>query len=131
MPEGGVTIYGRLERITAGGQYAAIENGLQLKSYVLEQDQSSEVYLPSKIDGQKVTDIASRAFSKDEITFLHLPEYLEGFHPDAFDDMRSLRAFDISANNASFATKNGVLYSRDMTVLYRYPQGKTIRSDCP
>ncbi len=125
MPEGGVTLYGKMMRLTAGGYYKLTADGYQVKEYVLEEDEASEVYLPAKVDGVPVTSIAAYAFDRDEITTLHLPENLTGFDVNAFDGMSKLKAFVISANNPDYTAKDGVLYSKDMTVLYRYPAGKS------
>jgi len=128
MPRGGVTVYGRMQRMRAGGQYAAADGGYQLRRYVTEQDEGSEVYLPAKVNGIPVVDIGSDAFAGDQITRLHLPENLTSFNEDAFDGMSNLTAFVIGANNKTFSTKDGVLYSKDQTVLYRYPRGKSLHS---
>lgn len=36
----------------------------------------------------------------------------------------SLKAFSINKNNTELAVKDGVLYNKDFTILYRYPAGK-------
>lgn len=128
MPRDGAMVFGRMTRLRAGGVYTLTDAGYVLKRYVLEQDESSEVYLPAKVNGIPVVSIAAYAFREDKITKLHLPENLVFYDNEAFSGMSKLTAFAISENNPNFATKDGVLYSKDMTVLYRYPRGKTSRS---
>lgn len=63
----------------------------------------TQVVLPNIIDGNPVTTIA----------------------PEAFDGYANLVSISVDPASDIFASKDGVLYSKDMTVLYRFPAGKT------
>ena len=121
----GMTLYGRLVRVTAGGIYRQMEGGLCLESYVLQQDEGTEVYLPAMLDGQAVLAIGPYAFANTGVTLVNLPDALQEVDEHAFDDAASLSILRISSRNTAFAAKDGVLYSKDMTTLVRYPEHKT------
>ena len=116
-----VTIYGRLRRKTSGGLYRAVSGGYELTRYAMEEDESSEVYLPAKYLGQPVVSIADNAFAGTEITVLHLPENLASIGQHTFSGATNLRALRISRNNTHFSTSGGLLLSKDGTVLYSCP----------
>ena len=43
---------------------------------------------------------------------------------DAFRDCSALEAFEVDENNARFSANDGVLFSKDGSVLYKCPMGK-------
>ena len=125
MTSSGMRLYGRLVRLTAGGVYRPVEDGLALVRYALEEDEGSEVYLPAKVDGLPVVAIDAYAFEDAGITQLRLPDGLLRVDERAFDGADTLSILRISTQNEVFAARDGVLYSKDMTALIRYPEGKT------
>lgn len=54
---------------------------------------------------------------------IELGASLTEIEPYAFNGCDTLEAFNVSKRNKTFASKEGVLYSKDMKVLYRYPMG--------
>ncbi len=116
-----ITIYGRLRRKTAGGVYTAVSGGYELTRYALEEDESTEVYLPARYNGQPVVSIADYAFNETKVTVLHLPENLVSVGEHAFSGAEQLRALRISGNNTHYSTLNGMLLDKNGTVLYKCP----------
>ena len=47
--------------------------------------------------------------------------------PSAFFDLPSVQNFTVNASNGNFYAENGILYSKDKKILYKYPQGRTER----
>ncbi|MBR4726285.1 MAG: leucine-rich repeat protein, partial [Clostridia bacterium] len=125
MTESGLTLYAHLVRVTAGGIYRETEDGLALVSYIPEEDEGTEIYLPAKVNGIPVVSIDAEAFKGTDITLISLPEGLLDVDEHAFDGAEALSILRISSANSAFAVKDGVLYSKDMTKLVRYPEGKS------
>lgn len=42
----------------------------------------------------------------------------------AFSDMNALEAINVNAANRTFSSENGILYSKDRSILYKYPQNR-------
>ncbi|MBQ4440196.1 MAG: leucine-rich repeat protein, partial [Kiritimatiellae bacterium] len=91
------------------------------------------VVCPESIDGHVIKDIADGLFS-DKVTRIVLPAKLERIsfnyfgwpRPGAiFSGCTSLASIEIAASNPAFASKNGVLYSKDMKRLIAYPKTRS------
>ncbi len=110
-----------------------------------------ELIIPDAIDNCVVVGIAPKAFTKNEnctvrgvldlpdtisvvtdeifygqhnITEVHLPAEMTQFQSSAFVSCSSITAFTIDEQNPFFVTVDGVLYSKDLSTLYRCPNGK-------
>ena len=88
------------------------------------------VICPESIDGHVIKDIAAGLFS-DKTTRIVLPAKLERISDNYFGwtmpggifrGCTSLASIEIAASNPAFASKNGVLYSKDMKTLIAYPK---------
>ena len=53
-----------------------------------------------------------------------LPTYLEEFNGSAFSGCHSIKYFEISAENPTFCTEDGVVFSKYKDVLVAFPPGK-------
>lgn len=42
-----------------------------------------------------------------------------------FSDLSTIKEYTVSSDNENYTSVDGVLYSKDMTTLYAYPQGRT------
>lgn len=72
-----------------------------------------------------VTEIEKCAFdagSEASIKSIWIPSTIVKLHGGA---LRGIQAIDVSENNPAYTIQNGVVYSKDMTELVHYPQGKT------
>ena len=109
--------------------------------------------IPASIDGYPVTEIADDAFNRTSYFFyvseISIPDTVEriGFQAFfslilknpmtisipasvkeigmyAFSYLYKVTAFNVDANNPSYRSVAGVLFSKDLTTLYNYPLGK-------
>lgn len=80
-----------------------------------------EIRLPSNLQ-----HLAKYAFSKCEILkTLTIPAALTAFDPESVTDCINITAFEVAEGNSAFAAQDGILFSKDGSVLVCYPQGKT------
>lgn len=108
-----------------------------------------EITVPEEIEGRKVVEIKKDAFYQHKnLEKIVLPNNLEEITGAPFYRCYSLKNVTIpknvatisgnpffrcvllenifiDENNKNFVSKNGVLYNKDLTVLYAYPEGKT------
>lgn len=106
------------------------------------------VVIPAELQGYPVVAIAEGAFGGNEyICSVAMPECLQSIDDEAFADCIALKevalptglatlgedvfkgcisltGFAISQENQEFAVVDGVLFSKDMTTLIRYPAGR-------
>lgn len=72
-----------------------------------------------------VESIGQLAFwESDRLERVHLPASLRFFGHCAFDECDRLEAFEVDDGNETFASVDGVLYTRDMSKLVRFPPGR-------
>ncbi len=57
---------------------------------------------------------------------VHIGAGLKVFDSDSFLRCTAIESFEISAENENFASQDGIVYSKDMTELLRYPAGLTV-----
>jgi len=82
--------------------------------------QLSDITLPSTLE---VIDTQA-FFNCQSLTKAHISASVTTIGEGAFDRCVSLAAFDVDENNATYCDVDGVLYSKDQTVLYRAPIAK-------
>lgn len=72
-----------------------------------------------------VSCIAERAFENCEgLTALSIPNSVTIIGDDAFDGCTHLASIDVVVENPNYCSIDGVLFSRDQTILIKYPNGK-------
>ena len=71
-----------------------------------------------------VETIGQYAFAYCSPTAIMLPESLGDISSNAFYGCTSLAAINVTENNASYTADDGVLFSKDKTVILRYPCAK-------
>ena len=123
--EDSLTLYGGFKPVSMGAVYQQNGDGLVISDYHLLESDSAALLLPSQMDGRPVRGIADHAFKDCPITSLALPASLTFVEPHAFTGCDTLASISVSPDNEVFASQQGVLYSKDMTILYRYPAGKS------
>ena len=85
----------------------------------------NQVVLLSIYDGKNIVSMNSSAWKgleNQQIQFVVLPDNLRFFNKDAIAN--SIESFEISSDNSSFLTVDGVLYSKDGSILIAYPKAK-------
>ena len=87
------------------------------------------VVIPDKIDGHLVTAFQSYPATDpfqhcDRVTKVVLPAGMNGetFDPGMFTWCKSLSCIEVSTANKDFASRDGVLYSKDFSTLFVYPK---------
>ena len=118
-----VVYYGKLSRLTPGGRYESVPGGLKLVSYRVEEDGSSILHLPSRVNGLPVVSIGAFAFTAGGVDTLCLPDTLRSVDPEAFTDS-GIFSLVIGRAAENFKTVNGVLFSKDGTELLYYPAAR-------
>ena len=85
--------------------------------------------VPDEIDGYRVTKIEgynnrSPFWECDKMTKVVLPAGLEidSFDPGMFIACKSLASIEVSKSNQQFASLDGALYSKDLSILCVYPK---------
>lgn len=73
-----------------------------------------------------LTNLYREVFSRDtNITKFIIPDNIVTIDPDAFAMLTGLQAFEVSSNHTAYCAIDGVLYTKDMKTLVRYPSGRS------
>ncbi len=106
-------------------QYKETESGYALYRYSGSSTEKS-LTIPDTYDGKHVTELMAFCISNSEyLETLTIGENIEKIDPWALTNCPVLKAINVSENNKYFTSVDGVLYSKDMTKLLAYPNGKT------
>jgi len=130
---------GKYEYLISGGKATLVE-------YKKKSDTGSFT-VPSAIGGYKVTEIEDVCFSQCALSSVTIPNSvtrigdiafekckqlttvtfgagLKDFGTNVFSETPKLASINVSASNPYFKSVNGVLFSKDGTVIYSYPVAK-------
>ena len=81
----------------------------------------TSIELPSSL-----TTIEEYAFRYcSNLTSIELPSSLTTIYGSTFEGCDNLSAINVDKNNQSYVSEDGILYTKDMTELVRFPEGKT------
>ena len=121
--------------------YTGESDGLQLKYNELQDETieitkfvdstSTDIELPSMIDGKSVTSIRTNAFDVDvveacsNLTSITIPDNMSNIDEDAFIGCRSLTEIIVDSNNRWYVSKDGVLFDKNIETIICCPEGKT------
>jgi hypothetical protein len=72
--------------------------------------------------------IGEYAFNSTGLTSIDIPARVSSIGNDAFLNAVSLTGFNVHADNANYASVDGVLFNKDLTTLKKYPRRKTSTS---
>ncbi len=87
------------------------------------------VTIPSSVDGVTVTKIASTAFqTSHDMTKIVIPTSVTTIDNTAFDRCSKLKEFSVSGNSYFTTTEGGVLFTKDLKKIVKYPAGRTSTS---
>lgn len=71
-----------------------------------------------------VSKIENRAFAGALISTIYIPADIREIGEYAFEDCKNVKSFEVNESNKYFKSQDGVLLSKDNTILYQYPIGK-------
>ncbi len=94
------------------------EGVTSIGSYAFSYTAAEEVSLPESLEY-----IGREAFSGCNLTSIYIPSGVRVIEGDAFAAY-SLQEINVSPDNSSFSSFDGVLFNKSMTALVRYPQGR-------
>ncbi|MBQ1375190.1 MAG: leucine-rich repeat protein, partial [Clostridia bacterium] len=82
--------------------------------------------IPASIDGVPVTAIGNSAFSScHSLTSVAIPAGVTSIDPYAFQYCDVLSSITVDSGNNAYASEDGVLFSKDKSMIVRYPEGKS------
>ena len=103
----------------------------------------TEVTVPGEVDGHKVTKLGIFTFTGEykvlpglggkyennkTITSITVPSSVNKMYYVMFGYMEALEKIIVDSDNSTYTSRDGVLFSKDMTVLYLYPRSKRYKS---
>lgn len=83
---------------------------------------SNDVNIPTAIDGFKVVGLGEFLFEGSDVKNVYIPSQIEKIHNTAFSGASELTEITVEQGGL-FASFEGGLYSSDLSVLYKYPEG--------
>lgn len=129
------------------GDYICRDYGENVSIVFIENSAGESVAIPEKINGKAVTEVSIDSYENREntsITFLSLPDtvhtvrvslknleqvHLRGdfsIYRDRFEIRgEKVTSITVDSNNSKLISFDGVLFSKDLRILYQYPKGKT------
>ena len=90
------------------------------------RDSSPELVIPDIVDGMAVTEMGADIFasvSPEKVTIPATIEYI--YAENCFSRCENLKEITVDENNENYCAVDGVLYTKDMTCIFCYPQKKT------
>ncbi len=75
-----------------------------------------------------VTAIDAEAFKGSTMTSICIPSSVKTIASGAFNSCAALKSINVDEENAYFSSSNGVLFSKDRTVLLRFPSDNSLTS---
>ena len=102
-------------------KYLLYEDYASLKS--IESSDSTEVVIPSDVNGVPVTKIEGRAFSFSEAEKVSIPASVESIGDHLSGYAKNLKEIIVDPDNKSFCSMDGVVFTKDKKTLVAYPSG--------
>ena len=112
--------------LTSGNyQYKVLDdNTICISRYIGDETNAT---IPAKINGLTVTTIGKNAFAQTGLGCLHIPASITDIKPNAFK-LSGFNKIEVDKNNLNYTSINGVLFSKDKTVLLAYPKESSATS---
>lgn len=110
---------------TDKARYKEVEGGFALYRY--KGSSGKTVFtVPDEHEGRPVVEILDFALANAEyLTGINIGKNVNKVEEWAFTNSAKLTAFNVPFENSAFTDIDGVLYTKDMTELVAYPNGKT------
>lgn len=107
-----------------GLQYEDVDGGIKIVDYLGDV---TELFIPETIEGKAVTSISRKAFLRENtktLALINIPATVIDIEEGAFKNCIRLSALHVSEESNSYRSIDGVLYSKDLSLLLCYPQAK-------
>jgi hypothetical protein len=82
------------------------------------------VSIPPKIQGLPVSEICDMAFNSCNFTSITIPDSVTEIGEGAFLHCENLTEINVDVKNKTYSSQDGVLYNKNKTILFIYPEGK-------
>lgn len=87
---------------------------------------TGDLVIPELIGGFVVASIAENAFDAIKCKSVYIPSAVENIDANSgLWDINNLERITVATGNINFTSENGILYNKDKTVLYLFPDAKT------
>jgi hypothetical protein len=83
-----------------------------------------DIRIPDTLDGKTVSGIGSDLFTSVSVTSVTIPKGVLTIECGAFWECRSLQSIQIDADNPNYKSVDGIVFSKDGTILVHYPAAK-------
>lgn len=112
--------------LTSGNyQYKVLDdNTICISRYIGDETNAT---IPAKINGLTVTTIGKNAFAQTGLGCLNIPASITDIKPNAFK-FSGFNKIEVDKNNLNYTSINGVLFTKDKTVLLAYPKENSATS---
>ncbi len=89
------------------------------------QHENGVFAIPESIDGKRVVEIGLQTFwnCKKSLKLIKIPSSVRVIDPEAFHNGPNVEAILVDEANPNYASRDGVLFNKDMTTLVRVPIG--------
>lgn len=102
--------------------YRTQNNRIFISKYIGTDE---KIIIPETIDNLPVFAISAKAFAETNVTYVKLPSSLATLASNAFNECDTLLRIDVDDNNPYYCSVDGVVYSKDRTVLKVFPAGRS------
>jgi len=101
-------------------------NDLMFKD-IVDVIKASNKYISLNLSGNALTTIEKDAFNDcRKLIRITIPDSVTNINTGAFSDCTNLTAINVSPSNTKYCSKDGILFSKDMTILWLFPQCNSV-----
>lgn len=97
------------------------------KAYLVDYRGTDETLeVPERINGFQLIGLYSECFANGKnLKKVIIPDTIKSIYVDTFLNSKNLENIEVSSGNDTYASYNGVLYSKDYTYMVTCPEGRT------
>ncbi|MBP3242456.1 MAG: leucine-rich repeat protein [Ruminococcus sp.] len=108
------------------GDYSYIVTDEGTACLTAVRDQAKDLTIPDMIDGMAVTEMGADIFAEVSPEKVHIPATIEYIYAEnCFSRCEELTEITVDEKNENYCSEDGILYTKDKTCLFCYPQKKT------
>ncbi|MBQ1463242.1 MAG: leucine-rich repeat protein [Ruminococcus sp.] len=89
------------------------------------RDKSADLTIPDMLDGMAVTEMGADIFAEVSPEKVHIPATIEYIYAEnCFSRCENLTEITVDEKNENYCSEDGILYTKDKTCIFCYPQKK-------